>query len=393
MTQLLSRLLAAMALVALMAASPVAMAQETIRIGIVGPFTGPLAVMGKHWREGIETFLALNGKEVGGRTVEVIYRDSTGNPANARQLVQELVVRDKVSIVGGFGLTPEAAAAAPIINQARTPAFLFHTASPSLMAASPYFVRMGQNIGTNAEVASAWALAKGKKSAYVAVADYAPGHDVAKAFKAHFTANGGEVVGEDNIPLNTVDFSSFAERVASAKPEYVQMFIPPGAQAVSFVKELAARGVMKSAIVIGQGEAEDPDLHLFDGAVLGFHSSIYYSSTQDNPENEKFLEGLKSTFSKDTLPGTFTVGAYDGMHLAYRMIEAMDGGEFDGDKAMEAVRGYTWTSPRGSVTLDPETREPIQDYMIRQVQETEDGMRNVVIDSFAQVNPATFGKK
>ena len=383
--------LAALAGAALLSAGNLASAQETIRMGIVGPMTGNNAVMGTHWRQGIEAYLVQHGDVAGGRKIEIVYRDTGGDPAKAKQLVQELVVRDKASFVGGFGLSPEAAASASIINQAKIPAFLFHTASPALMGMSPYFVRMGQNIGTCAEVASAWALKENKKTAYIAVADYAPGIDVLNAFKKHFTARGGVVVGEDRIPLNTIDFSSFAERIAAAKPDVIEIFIPPGSPAVGFVKALAARGVMKDSIVIGQREAEDPDLHLFDDAVKGFHSSIYYSSTLDTPENKAFNDSLKAKFGPKTLPSTFTLGAYDAMGLVFKMLGAQVGQKFDGAAAMEAVKGYSWMSPRGKVTLDPTTREPIEDFVIREVKQTPDGYRNVVIDTFPQVNPATFG--
>ncbi len=233
------------ALFAVSLAGAPAFADETIKYGIVGPMSGPFAVMGDNWRQGLEAYIAQHGDTFGGRKIEIIYRDTGADASKAKQLVQELVVRDKVSFLGGFGLTPEAAASAPVINSAKIPAFLFHTASPALMTQSPYFVRMGQNIGTNAEVAAAWALKNGKKTAYVAVADYAPGINVLDAFKKYFLAHGGTIVGEDRIPLNTVDFSPFAERIAAAKPDVVPMFIPPGSPAVGFVKALAARGVMK----------------------------------------------------------------------------------------------------------------------------------------------------
>ena len=183
-------------------------AEETVKYGIVGPMSGPFAVMGENWRQGLEAYIAQHGDTFGGRKIEIIYRDTGADASKAKQLVQELVVRDKVSFLGGFGLTPEAAASAPVINSAKIPAFLFHTASPALMTQSPYFVRMGQNIATNAEVAAAWALKNGKKTANVAVADYAPGVGlVLDAFKKYFSAHGGTIVGEDRIPLNTVDFS------------------------------------------------------------------------------------------------------------------------------------------------------------------------------------------
>lgn len=383
--------LAAVAVLSVMATSGAGWA-DVIKIGVVGPMTGPLANMGAQWRQGIEAYMALNGNTVGEHEIEVVYRDSTGNPATAKQMAQELVVREGVQALLGFGISPSAAAAAPIINEVKIPTFLPHVASPGLMQASPYFVRLGQSIATNAEVASAWALEQGIKSAYVAVADYAPGHDVAKAFRPHFEAGGGTVVGEDNIPLSTVDFSPFAERIAEADPEMVQLFIPPGAQAVSMVKALAARGVMESATIIGQGEAEDSDIHLFDGAIRGFHSAIYYSESFDTPENKRFLEGLATAAGPDVLPSTFTLGAYDGMALIYKVVGEMQGDRLDGDAVMASLAGYSWTSPRGKVTIDAETREPIQDFVIRRVEDTDRGLRNVVIATIPQVVPAPVGQ-
>jgi branched-chain amino acid transport system substrate-binding protein len=379
------------ALFAVSLAGAPAYAEETIKYGIVGPMSGPFAVMGENWRQGLEAYIAQHGDTFGGRKVEIIYRDTGADASKAKQLVQELVVRDKVSFLGGFGLTPEAAASAPVINSAKVPAFLFHTASPALMTQSPYYVRMGQNIATNAEVAAAWALKNGKKTAYVAVADYAPGIIVLDAFKKYFTDHGGKIVGEDRIPLNTVDFSPFAERIAGAKPDVVPMFIPPGSPAVGFVKALAARGVMKDSTVIGQGEAEDPDLQLFDDSVKGFHSSIYYSSTEETPENKAFIAALQAKFGPHTLASTFTVGAYDSMGVIAMLLEKQAGQPLDSAKEMDLIKGFSWTSPRGKVTFDPTSREPIEDFMIREVRPVEGGgYRNVIIDTFPQVNPATF---
>src|SRR5262249_4613811 len=140
----------------------------------------------------------------GGRKVEVIYRDSIANPSTAKQLAEELIVKDKVSILGGFMLTPEGAAAAPIVNEAKVPLLLFNAATPALLKMSPYFVRMGQNIDQPAELGAIWGREIGKSRGYTAVADFAPGHSVEQAFVAKFPALGGTIVGKDRIPLNTV---------------------------------------------------------------------------------------------------------------------------------------------------------------------------------------------
>ena len=357
-----------------------------VKLGVVGPFTGPFAVMGEQWRQGIETYLALHGDVVNGRKIEVVYRDTTGNPATAKQLTQELVTREKVSFLGGYGLTPEANASASVINSAKIPTFLYHAASPSSMALSPYFVRVGQNIATNGAVSAYWALKAGKTKAYIAIADYGPGHDFAKGFREYYTSHGGEIVREDAIPLNTVDFSPFAERIDAAAPQYLAMFIPPGAPAVSMVKALAARGILTKTLVVGQGEAEDPDIHLFDGAILNFHSVIYYSSTMDTAENKQFIEALQAKFGQQALPSTFTLGGYDSMALVFKAVSE---GDLDGDKMMRSLVGYTYESPRGKVTIAP-SREPVEDFIVRRVERTGEGLRNVIIDTIPRVDPATF---
>jgi branched-chain amino acid transport system substrate-binding protein len=368
-------------------------AQETIKIGIVGPFTGPFATTGAAFRQGLEAYLAIHGATAGGRRVEVLYRDSSANPALAKSLTEELLIKDKVAILGGYMLTPEAAAIAPLANEAKVPVLLFNAATPALLGMSPFFLRMGQNITQPAELGAVYARQNNKRRGYIAVADYAPGHIVEAAFAAKFAAEGGEIVGKDRIPLNTVDFASFAERIANANPDVLEIFITPGAPAVGFMKALAARGLTKKLLIIGQGEAEDNDLHLFDESVVGFHSILYLSSTIDNAENKTLKAALVKKFGPGTEPSAFTVGAYDGLHVAFRMLETQTGKRFDGATAVKSLLGYSYKSPRGPVTIDPETRENIQNFYVRRVDKQAGKLVNVVIKTFEQVPPPPTAKK
>jgi len=384
----LRRLLAALPVLVVAGQVPSLQAQETLKIGIIGQFTGPFAVTGEQYKQGLESHLAQNGNQVAGRKLELVYRDTGGpNPAQAKRLAEELLVRDKVSVLGGLYLSPEAAAAAPAINETRTPALLFNAASPSLMPASPYFVRMGQNIAVPGRLGAEWSRGQGKSRGYTVVGDYTPGHDTEAAFVEAFTAAGGQIVGKDRVPLNTVDFASYAERIANANPDVLEVFIPPGAAAVGFIKALAARGLTQKILVIGQGEAEDSDLHLFDDSVIGFHSIIYYSSTVDNPENNALKATLQQKFGANVLPSSFTLGAYDGLALVRRMVESQKGKGFDADAAMASLRGYSWKSPRGPVTIDAATREPIENYYIRRVEKKDGKLQNSVVKVLEAVKP------
>jgi branched-chain amino acid transport system substrate-binding protein len=387
-----TRLLAGFATVAALVAAPAALAQQTVKIGFVGPYTGPFAVAGQSFRHGVEAYLALHGATVGGRKVEVIYRDSAGADATlAKRLAEELVVKDKVSMLGGFYLSPEVAATAPVANAAKVPLFIVNAATPALMKMSPYFVRMGQAINQPAELGAAYARQQGKSRGFVAVGDYGPGHIVEKAFTDKFTAEGGKIVGTVRVPLNTADFAPIAENIANANPDVVEIFLPPGAASVGFSKAMAARGLTRKVMIIGQGEAEDSDLHLFDDAIVGFRSIIYIDANAKNPENVAFANWLAKNAGPDVKPNSFSIGAYDAMHLAYKMIADQQGKPFSGDVAMKSLPGYSWKSPRGPVTIDPASRELVQNFYLREVVKDTDGVkRNKVIKTWEQVKPAAF---
>lgn len=384
------KLVVAAGLLALAIADP-SHAQDTIKIGIVGPFTGPFATTGDGFKQGVEAYLAIHGNKVGNRKIEVIYRDSVANATTAKALAEELVVKDRVSILGGFMLTPEVAAAASVVNEAKIPLLIFNAATPALLQLSPYFVRMGQNIIQPAELGAIYARENGKSRGYTAVADFSPGHVVEEAFAAKFSALGGTIVGKDRIPLNTVDFAPFAERVANANPDFLEVFLPPGAQAVNYIKALAARGLTQKITIVGQGEAEDNDLHLFDDSVIGFQSIIYLSAALNNPENEALKRMLREKFGPMAAPSAFTIGAYDGLHVSYKMIENMQGKPFDGDVAVKSILGLSYKSPRGPVTIDRETRENVQNFYVRRVEKRDGKLQNVVIKTYENVQPP--GKK
>ena len=375
--------------VALMALAGLAQAQDVVKIGFVGPYTGPFAVAGQSFRHGVESYMALRGNTVAGKKIEILWRDSAGaDPTLAKRLAEELIVKDKVMMLGGFYLTPEAAAAAPVINEAKVPLFIVNAATPALMKMSPLFVRMGQAINQPAELGAVYARQSGKSRGYVAVADYAPGHIVEGAFMAKFAAEGGQMVGNVRIPLSTADFSPFAERIANANPDVLEVFLPPGAAATGFIKALAARGLTGKLMIIGQGEAEDGDLPQFDDSVIGFKSIIYIDANAKNPENTALTGWLQKNVGPTARPNSFSIGAFDAMHLAYKIVADNAGKPFDGEAAVKALAGYSWKSPRGPVTIDPASRELVQNFYLREVIKDKDGTKkNIIVKTWEAVKP------
>jgi branched-chain amino acid transport system substrate-binding protein len=365
-----------------------ASAQDKLKIGIISDFTGPFATVGTRLRYGMETFLAEHGPHVGGRDIEVIYRDvGNGSPAVAKQMAEELVVRDHVSMMGGFSVTPEVSAVASVVTEAKIPSIIMVPSTPALITLSPYFIRTGNNMISTVSSGADWTYKAGKRRAYIVVADFAPGYEVQNTFRRKFTALGGTIVAEDRVPLSTVDYAPIAERIARADVDAVQMFVPTGTPSISFVRALSAQGVLsKGLIVMGVGETDDADLPSFDDSVLGVYTSFYYASTLQNPENAAFAKLLAAKFKEATL-APYPVTGYDSMHLFYKMAESQQGKPFDGDSAVKSVLGYKWNSPRGPVTIDAASLDIVENYYIRKVEKINGELRNVVVETYPQVPP------
>ena len=376
MNILRSAVLAAIAAAAGLLGAPAALAQEPLKVGIVGQFSGPFAIVGKQYRQGIETYQAVYGTRVGGREVEFIYRDVGGaNPSAAKRLTEELIVRDKVSIVAGFYLSPEPIAAGPVLTETKTPGVVFNGAALAITEGSPYVIRVGNTQHQVGFVEAEWAMKQGYKRAYISVSDYAPGHDLLAAFKKRYAALGGELLGEDKIPLNTVDYSPYVERVARAKPSLFIMFIPSGAPSVNLVKSLQAQGMTgrKDLAIIGQAQLEESVLPLFDDSVIGMYDLSNYGIEWQTDENKKYKDALRAKFGPTELPNYFGSVSWDGMHVIYQMIRTQQGKPFDGTTAINNVRGFKFTGLRGTTIIEPDTRNATLDFVLRRAVKGADG--------------------
>jgi branched-chain amino acid transport system substrate-binding protein len=383
-------LVIALAVGGLSALQSPAWAQEKIKIGMIADFTGPFAVVGQRLKAGMELYMSEHGLKVGGREVEVIYRDvGNGNPAVAKQLAEELVVRDRVSLIGGLSITPEAGAVATVATEAKVPTVLMIAATPALMKASPYFVRVANNMIATVRPSAEWAYKAGKRKAYIVVSDFAPGHEVQATFKKRFTELGGQIVAEDRVPLSTVDYAPIAERIVRADVDVVQMFVPTGTPSITFMRGLSSQGVFKKgAVVIGVGETDEADLPQYDDSVIGVYTSFYFAPDLPYAENKNFRERFFAKYGKDAIPAAFNYAAYDGMHILYKMIESQQGKAFDGTAAVEAIKGYKWNGPRGPMQIDRESRDIIENIYIRRVEKVAGKLQNVVVDTYEQVKPA-----
>ena len=347
---------------------PLAYAADPLKIGLILPLTGPFASTGRQVEAACRLYMQKNGDTAGGRRIELIVRDDTGvAPETTKRIAQELLVRDKAEILAGFGLTPLALAAAPVATEAKAPMIVMAAATSIVTSKSPYIVRSGFTLPQVTAPIADWA-AKNKIQTVVTLAtDYAPGLDAEGTFVKRFTAGGGKILDSLRVPLRNPDYGPFIQRAKDAKPDALFVFVPSG-EGSAVMKQFNDRGLKEAGIqMIGTGDVVDDDLLESMGAVaVGVVTSFHYSAAHDSPENRAYVEGFMKA-NAGMRPNFHSVGGYDGMHLIYLAL-AKTNGDASGDKFVEAAKGLRWTSPRGPMTIDPATRDPVQTVYIRKVE-------------------------
>jgi branched-chain amino acid transport system substrate-binding protein len=376
--------------VALLAAAVLpAQAADTVKVGMIISLSGQFADTGMQMLNGAKLYLKQHSDTVAGKKVEIIAKDVGGiNPSVAKRLAQELVTRDNVDVLAGFDLTPNALAAADVSAEAKKFMVNMNAATAIVIEKSPYMARTSMTVPQLNTTLGTWAeKSAGVKKAYTMVADFGPGLDAEGAFSRAFKSSGGDVVGSVRMAVANPDFSSYVQRAKDLNPEGIFVMIPGGAMPGAFGKALAERGIdLKKTKVMGQMEITDEHaLASMGDAALGMITVAHYDYTHQSKMNEAFVKAYNAEYGRN--PDFFSVGGYDGMHLIYAALEKANG-KTDGDSLIAAAKGLKWESPRGPISIDPETRDIIQNVYIRRVEKVGGKLVNVEIATFDNVkNP------
>jgi branched-chain amino acid transport system substrate-binding protein len=385
------RTLAVLAAAALALAVP-AGARDTVRIGLIMPYSGQFADTATQMDNAIKLYVKQKGDTVAGKKLEFIRKD-TGGPAPdvAKRLAQELVVRDKVDILAGFTLTPEALGASGVSAEAKKFMVNMNAATAFVITKSPYMVRTSVTLPQIAASMGKWAATKGGvKKAYTMVSDFGPGHDAEIWFQKAFKEAGGEIVGSVRMAMANPDFSAYVQRAKDLNPESIFIFIPGGAQPFALGKAFADRGIDANKIkLLSTGEpVDDTAIKALGELALGRISAWHYDHNLQSKLNKDFVAAYNAEFKRN--PDFFAIGGYDGMHLIYEALKKT-GGDTDAEKLVAAAKGMSWESPRGPVMIDPETRDIVHNIYIRKVQKVGDRIVNVDFDKYERVKDPTHG--
>ena len=340
-------------------------AQDTVKIGVVIPMTGAFAAVGREVAAGAKLYIQQHGDTVAGQKIELIIRDDASVPDNGKRLAQELIVRDKVSFLGA-GTTPTAMAMAPLATEGKVATIVMVSGTSVVTERSPYYVRTSFTLGQQSGIIADWAVRNGSKKAVTIVTDWTPGTEASKVFEQHFTKGGGQVLDTLRVPLANPDFAPFLQRARDLQPDTLFVFVPAG-QAGTLAKQFAERGLDKSGIkLVGTGDiVDDDDLPGTGDTFLGVVTAGFYSATHSSGINKNYVDAYaRATGHRANF---ISVSGYDGIHLIYQALEKT-GGKTDADTVVEAMKGMKWESPRGPISIDPRTRDIVQNVYIRKVE-------------------------
>jgi len=368
-----------------------ASAQGTVKIGMSFAMTGAgFNAAGRQSAAGARLYVQQHGDMVAGKKIELILRDDAGVADNARRLVQEMIVKDKVDIVAG-GITPTVLSYGQLVTQAKIATVVMISGASVTTTASPYYVRTSFILSQSSWIMGEWAAKNGSKRVVTLVNEWAPGTEAENAFKQRFTELGGQIIESIRIPLANPDFAPFLQRIRDLNPDTAFIYFP-GTQAGIFAKQFAERGLANSGIkIIGPGDLTDDDeLNTMGDQMIGVVTAHDYSAAHDSALNKKYVADFKK--ANGFRPNFVSLGGYDGMHLIYQALEKT-GGKTDGDQLVAAMKGMKWESPRGMMSIDPETRDIIQDIYIRKVEKVNGELWNIEFDTFPDVKDPLKMKK
>ena len=367
-------------------AVPAALAQQPVRIGLIMPYSGQFADAATQMDNAIKLYVKQHGDTVAGRKIEFIRKDTGGiAPDVAKRLAQELIVRDFVDILAGFVLTPNTLAAGDVSAEAKKFMVVMNAATSIITTKSPYMARTSLTTPQLNESLGTWAAKKaGIRRIYTMVSDFGPGHDAEAAFQTGFKAAGGEIIGSVRYPVANPDFSAFVQRAKDLNPEAIYVWVPGGAQPAALGKALAERGIdARKTRVLGQLELADESARKAMGDVsLGIITAAHYDPNHDSAANREFVKAYVAGYGRT--PNFFSIGGWDGMHLIYETLKKT-GGKTDGEALIAAAKGMKWESPRGPISIDPETRDIVQTVYIQRVEKVGGEPKNVEIDKVENV--------
>lgn len=335
---------------------------QSVNIGIILSFTGPYAPLAEGVKKGFELYLEQHDNMLGGKSVSVQYEDDEGDPKTALNKYRQLVKGDQVDLLVGTISSSVTYALRDKIDRDNMVLLKPVPTGNKLFGEkkSNYIFSVVASNWQNGYAPGAYVANNIGKKAMTIAPDYAAGHDMINAFKEAYEKAGGKVMEEIYPDLGTNDFATYLTKINRLDPDVVFSFMA-GSDAIRFVKQYDSFGLKDNIPFAGTLEFGDVLLTEPTGeAAEGIISGIIYSPWLENEMNETFVEAYQSKY--DELPNIFSVGGFDTAHMLDKAIS--NAKSVESEDLVEALDGISFDSPRGPITFDPETNNPIVNFYI-----------------------------
>ncbi|MEJ1169890.1 ABC transporter substrate-binding protein [Variovorax sp. CCNWLW235] len=379
-----ARITTAVALLALAvtaAFAPQAQAQ-TVKVGLAMDLSGPFAVGGAEAKAGFAVAMKQLGGKLGGVPVEFVEADTGGSPDLARQVVERMLLRDKIDLfTGPIGSTVALAVGAPLFA-AKVPYLSSNTGPSDYSGArcNPYFFGASYQNDAYHEAAGKFASDKGFKKVALIAPSYPGGKDAITGFKRDFK---GAVSDELYTKLGQLDYSAEIAQIRAARPDALYFFLP-GAMGVSFIKQFVGAGLSKDVALISTAFSADEDMIPAVGEpMLGLFNTAHWSYDLDNPANKRFVADFREQ-NNGRNPSFYAGQAYDVLMAMDAAVRDVGGKVADRPALLKAIKAARYKSVRGDFSYGA-NNFPIQNYYLRVIGKDASGrIANKVIGTVLQ---------
>src|SRR3954466_7455789 len=345
-----------------LAATPGA-AQESAKIGFVGTFSGPAALIGNDMRDGFELALDHLGRKVGGLPAQVIYEDDQQKPEVGKQKTDKLISSDRVNFLTGYIWSNVLLASLKPAVDAQT--FLISAnAGPSQIAGelcSPWFFSTSWQGDQVPHAVGEYMNQKGVKSAFLIAPNYAAGKDVIAGLKANYK---GTFLGEEYTRWpDQLDFSAELSKARAAKPDAIFAFYPGGA-GIQFVTQYAQSGLKGQIPLYTAFTIDELSLPRMKDLAVGIPGAQQWVNDLPNDANKKFVADYKAKYKAS--PSFYGAQTYDALALLESAVVAVKGDLTKKDEMRKEMEKANFKSVRGNFKFGP-NHIPIQNFYLQDV--------------------------
>ncbi|WP_060605099.1 urea ABC transporter substrate-binding protein [Aureimonas altamirensis] len=344
------------ALGTLLLLSGAALAQEPIKLGVLEDQSGDFAVATIGKLHGIQLAAdEINASGgIAGRPLELVVYDTQSDNTRYQEFMRRVLQRDKVDAVFAGFSSASREAYRPIVNQFDALAFYNNQYEGGVCDAN--MIVTGAVPEQQFSTLLPYMLETYGKKVYTIAADYNFGQISAEWVRNIVKENGGEMVGEEFIPLGVSQFSQTIQNIQAAKPDFIVTLLVGTAQA-SYYEQAGAANValpMASSVNVGQGYEHK---RFKPPSLANMYATVNYIEEVDTPASKAFVEKWHQKFPDEPYINQEAENSYTAVYLYKSMIERAGGKTDKESLRAEIAKGdVCFDAPEGNVCLDPKSQ-------------------------------------